>query len=90
METAFQAVESEAPPSPQPFSVAALRAELGLSLVEFGRLIGLNSKGNASLIERGGTCSLRVALAIEELSQGRIDAATLSPDVAAARRAQLT
>jgi transcriptional regulator with XRE-family HTH domain len=77
--------ESAAGSAGKPFTVADLRAELGLSLAEFAARIGITSKGHASLIERSGTCSLRAALAIEELSGGRIDAAQLSPDVAAAR-----
>lgn len=42
-----------------------------------------------SVIERGGRCSLNVAIAIEDLSNGRIDAADLNDDVRAAR-AKLT
>ena len=75
---------SNDPPAAAPFTVAALRAEMGLSLEEFGVRIGL-SKGNASILERGGPCSLRVALALETLSGGRLDAARLNADVAAAR-----
>jgi len=66
-------------------TIPALRAELGLSLEAFGALIGLASKGNVSILERGGPCSLAVALAIEKLSAGRIDAADLNSDVALAR-----
>jgi len=72
------------------FSIADLRRELGLSLEEFGKRIGLSSKGNVSLIERGQAApSLPVALAIEKLSCGRIDAAALNSDVAAARAANV-
>lgn len=67
-------------------TIAALRAELGLSLEDFGKRIGLSSKGNVSLIERGHMPpSLPVALAIEEISGGRIDAAEINEDVRAAR-----
>lgn len=65
--------------------IAALRAEMGLSLEEFASRIGLASRGRMSVIEREGRCSLEVALKIEALSGGRIDAADLSDDVRAAR-----
>lgn len=75
----------------KPLTIADLRAELGLSLEAFGERIGLLSKGNVSMIERGLlTPSLPVALAIEDLSGGRIDAATLNDDVRAARARILT
>lgn len=61
---------------------------MGLSLEDFGKRIGLSSKGNVSLIERGHSpVSLSVALAIEAISGGRIDAAALNDDVRAARAA---
>ena len=66
-------------------TIAGLRRELALSQQEFAELIGLSSKGNVSILERGGPCSLAVALRLEELSGGRIDAAGLNQDVAAAR-----
>lgn len=66
-------------------TVADLRRQRGESLEEFAATLGLKSKGSASEIESYGRCSLRVALTIEELSDGRIDAAWLNPDVAAAR-----
>lgn len=68
-------------------AIAALRAELGLTQLEFGALIGVDNKTSVSLIERGRVKpSIRVALAIEELSAGRIDAADLCDDVRIARR----
>lgn len=73
-------------------TIRDLRAELNLTLEEFALRIGVKSRGYASMIERGGPCSVVVALAIEELSGGRIPAAVLSPDVAlvdAARSNQL-
>ncbi len=71
-------------------TIDILRRELGLNQDNFARKIGLSNKGSVSVIERGGPCSLQVALAIEELSRGadgvaRIDAASLNDDVAAAR-----
>lgn len=65
--------------------IAALRSELGLSLEEFAGRIGLASRGRMSVIERENRCSLEVALKIETLSGGRLDAASLSDDVARAR-----
>lgn len=65
--------------------IADLRNELGLSLEAFAERVGLQSKGRMSMIERENRCSLAVALRIEELSEGRIDAAGLSDDVHAAR-----
>ncbi len=71
-------------------TIDILRRELGLNQDNFARRIGLFNKSSVSIIERGGPCSLQVALAIEELSRGadgvaRIDAASLNDDVAAAR-----
>jgi hypothetical protein len=66
-------------------TIADLRAELGDTLEQFGTRIDIKSKGNLSLIERDNRCSLPVALRIEELSAGRIDAADLNEDVRAAR-----
>lgn len=67
-------------------TVASLRAELGLTLAEMGERIGL-SKSQMHEVESTGRASLRVALAIEELSERRIDAAGLNDDVRAARHA---
>lgn len=67
-------------------SIADLRKELDLSLEAFGERIGLASKGNVSVIERDNRCSPTVALAIEALSGGRINASDLNDVVAAARR----
>ena len=75
-----------------PFTVAMLRAELGLTQEAFGARIGLANKASVSLLESGrrDQCSLRVALAIEELSakdgEPRIDAADLNDDVRASRQ----
>lgn len=65
--------------------IADLRSELGLSLEAFAAQIGLQSRGRMSVIERENRCSLAVALKIEDLSRGRIDAADLSDEVRAAR-----
>lgn len=65
--------------------IIGLRRELGLNQAEFALRIGLANKASVSLLERGGPCSLPVALRIEKVSGGRIDAAALNDDVAAAR-----
>lgn len=67
-------------------TIAGLREELGLTQLEFGERIGLASKAQVSLVERGlAPCSLRVALRIEQLSGGRIDAGELSEEVRISR-----
>lgn len=67
--------------------ISELRAELGDTLVEFAAKLGLAGKSSVSEMERDNRCSLPVALRVEELSGGRIDAASICPDVAAARAA---
>lgn len=68
--------------------VAALRAQLGLTLAEFGERIDL-SKSQMHEVERTGRASLAVALRIEALAADvpgcAIDAADLSDDVRNAR-----
>jgi transcriptional regulator with XRE-family HTH domain len=60
---------------------SALRKELGLTLDEMAARLELSSKGYVSDIERTNRCSVKVALAIEELSGGRIAASSLNPDI---------
>lgn len=67
--------------------IAELRRNLGLTLEEFGKAIGIASKGNVSIIERSGRCSLEAAIAIEKLSNGSVDAAILNDGVRLAREA---
>ena len=68
--------------------ITTLRKELGLSLEAFGAAIGLKSRGQVSDLEAGRrTPSVPVALALEKLSAGRMDAATLNVDVAMVRSA---
>lgn len=69
-------------------TVKELRLELGLSLDAFAKELGLSSKSYVFDIEAGGRPSVRVALAYERLSSGRIDAASLNPDVALVRDAE--
>lgn len=71
----------------EPLSIKSFRSELGLTLDQFGEKVGLSSKGQVSEIERSGRASLRVALAIEALSDGRIDAGALCDEVRLAREA---
>ncbi len=67
--------------------VADLRKELNLSQEQFAQRVGLASKGYVSELERDGSCSVRVALEIERLSDGRIPAEGLNPDVGRVRQA---
>lgn len=73
----------------EPLTIAALRAELGLTLEQFAEKVGLQSRGRMSVIEREQRCPVHVALRIEELSGGRIDAGELNEDVKASRHALL-
>lgn len=72
---------------PASSEIVQLRQKLNLSQSAFGVLLGLGpkSKGRVSLIEGGAPVSQSVALAIEALSDGRIDAARLNLEIAAAR-----
>lgn len=65
--------------------IADLRTELGLSLEALGAKVGIASRGRMSVIERENRCSLDVALALEKLSDGRLDAASICDDVRRAR-----
>lgn len=69
----------------QAFTIRDLRQELGLGTAEFAELLGIKSKSTVSEIERGAPVSARIALRIEDISGGRIDAATLNDDVARSR-----
>lgn len=82
----YQHMDDTSPP-PTFARIAALRRERGETLEAFGRAIGIVSKGRISELERG----LRAptpdqALAIEKISDGRIDAASLNDVVRAARQ----
>lgn len=68
-------------------TIEQLRNELALTQSDFAPLLGLANKASVSLIERGGPCSVDVALALERLSKGRLDAGALNADVAKARAA---
>lgn len=71
-----------------PLTIADLRSELGLTQTEFAVRLGLSAGGKptVSLWETGAReVSFDAALKIEQLSSGRIDAATLNEQVARAR-----
>lgn len=67
--------------------VTELRKSLKLSQQAFADLLGLNSKSYVCELENTGKCSVRVALEIERLADGRIPAETLNPDVKLVRQA---
>lgn len=72
--------------SPSP--IAALREHLGMTLREFGQVVGVQSVGNLSIMERTGQCSLNVALRIEQLGHQRgfpVDAAEICENVRKSR-----
>lgn len=72
---------------PGTFTIADLRRERQETLEQFAQTLGLKSKGQASQIERGEEpCSFEVALTLETLSTGRLDAAALNDKVALARK----
>ena len=75
-------------PAPAALTIAALRTELGLTLQELGERIEL-SKSQMHEVEQSNRASVRVAVAIEELSGGRIDAAGLNEDVRLSRHGAL-
>lgn len=70
--------------------ITALRKELNLSQEAFAPLIGLSSKSHVCALENGVKPSVRVALAIEKLSGGRIAAEDINSDVALVRAANDT
>jgi transcriptional regulator with XRE-family HTH domain len=75
-----------AEPDGKALPIRALRSARGETLEEFGRKIGVNSKGRMSRIERGELApTADQALAIEALSDGHIDASALNPIIAKAR-----
>lgn len=65
--------------------IKTLRERLGKNQSEFAVMLGLASKGHVSEIEREDACSIRVALKLEELSDGALNASDLCSDVALVR-----
>lgn len=64
------------------------RTEKGWTLEDAAREFGITSKGYLSELERGGRCSVAVALDIERVTAGAICASTLNPDVALVDKAR--
>jgi DNA-binding transcriptional regulator YdaS (Cro superfamily) len=52
----------------------------------FARRLGLSSKSHISAIEQANRCSPKLALEIERLSEGKVNAAEICPDVALVRQ----
>lgn len=76
----------------KPFTITDLRTEMGMTQTEFAVRLGLSSGGKptVSLWETGAReVSFHAALKIEELSNGRIDAARINAQVARARADRL-
>lgn len=70
-------------------TIAELRQEMGLTLKDFAEAVGLKSKGQMLLIERGTISpSAKVALRLEELSGGRLSASALNSTVAMIQEAR--
>jgi DNA-binding transcriptional regulator YdaS (Cro superfamily) len=67
--------------------VAELRKSLDLSQEAFAAKLGLSSKSYVCELESTGKCSVRIALEVERLSEGKIPAESLNPDVALVRQA---
>jgi len=65
-------------------TISEYRGDRGLSLEAFGLLIG-KTKGHVHAIESEGRCSAKLALKIEEVTGGKVDAASLNEEIAAAR-----
>jgi DNA-binding transcriptional regulator YdaS (Cro superfamily) len=68
--------------------LAQWRSDKGWTLDEAAEQFGIKSKGYLSEIERGGRCSVAVALEIERVTEGGISAASLNPDVALVDKAR--
>jgi DNA-binding transcriptional regulator YdaS (Cro superfamily) len=66
--------------------ISAYRSERGLSLEAFGAMVG-KSKGHIHEVESTMRCSAKLALAIEEATEGAVDAASLNDEIANARKA---
>lgn len=62
------------------------RTAEGLTLEAFAALVG-KSKGHIHEVESTMRCSAKLALAIEDVTNGAVDAASLNDEIATARRA---
>ena len=63
------------------------RAKNGLSLEAVASKLN-KSKGHLHAVEKDNYATARLALDIEQLTGGEVDAAFLNPEIAEARRAQ--
>jgi hypothetical protein len=84
------AIVRSGPEAVAKMSIADLRREMGVSLEQLAGMVGLASRGRMSVIEREGRCSFAVALEIERISGGRIDASDLNDDVRLARHGHVS
>lgn len=66
-------------------TISEFRKANSLTLEALGGLIG-KSKGHVYAIEQTGRCSAKVALAIERVTRGAVDAASLNDEIAEARQ----
>ena len=66
--------------------IATYRKTEGLSMEAFGALVG-KSKGHIHQVESEMRCSAKMALDVERVTNGAVDAAALNDEIASARRA---
>lgn len=66
-------------------TVSEFREANSLTLEALAGLIG-KSKGHVHAIEQANRCSAKVALALERVSRGAVDAASLNAEIAEARK----
>lgn len=66
-------------------TLSEYRALHGLSLAEFGKLVG-KSKGHIHAIEQANCATAKLALAIERVTDGQVSAAFLNSSIAEARK----
>ena len=64
--------------------IRTFRQSRGMTLEALGAALGV-TKGYLSQVENGATCSQAVALKVEALSEGAVNAANISSAVMAAR-----
>lgn len=67
-------------------TILEYRNDHGLSLEAFGALIG-RSKATVCAIEQTGRCPAHIALKIEQVTGGKVNASSLNPEIALARAA---
>jgi DNA-binding XRE family transcriptional regulator len=67
-------------------TISEYRATHGLTLEAFAASVG-KSKGHMSEVEKTMRCTAKLALAIEQQTNGAVDAAALNAEIASARKA---